>query len=167
VVHQKERAMENPNWKLLKQGFVFGFGLIVPLSIGFILYSVFSYKFYDLFSSSVVPNIADNLYESYGSQETEAIKSIEVVEYRDVKDGDFVVVLGSIKNTSSKPIGSIKLEAEFYNDKGEFVHEESEYISKRLGQNEVENFAIKCGCANRKFPDYSKVTVRVVDAGAF
>jgi len=159
--------MENSNKNLLKQGFVFGFGLVVPLMIGFILYNLFNYKIYDLLNSSGMPGVTDNPIESYESKQADAIKSVEVLEFKDVREGDFVMILGSIKNTSSNAIGSIKLEAEFFNEKNEFVYEESEYISKKLSPNEVENFAIKCGCANRKFPSYSKATVRVVDAGAF
>jgi len=77
------------------------------------------------------------------------------------------MILGSIKNTGKEKISSVKLEAEFFNSNGDFVYEESEYISKRLAPNETENFAIKCGCANRKFPEYTKVVVRVVSASNY
>jgi len=156
--------MQDSNKSVFKQGFIFGFGLIIPLIIGYVGYSTVSYKLFQMFSSD---DGSHNPYESYEAKEENNIKNIAIQEFKDVREGNFVMVLGSIKNTSDIKIGSIKLEAEFYNSKGEFVYEESEYISKKLAPNEVENFAIKCGCTNRTFPEYSKVVVRVVGASSF
>jgi hypothetical protein len=155
--------MEISNKGLLKQGFIFGFGLIVPLIVGHVIYSKISYsmaqEYYgddDLSPSS-----------SYIEKEEDYINKIELNGIKDSRDGNFVMVTGTVKNTFSKKLSSIKLEAEFFNNKGEFVYEETEYVSKTLAPNEVENFAIKCGCTNRAIPEYAKVTVRVVSASNY
>jgi hypothetical protein len=156
--------MEISNKGLLRQGFIFGFGLIVPLIIGNIVYSKISYSMY-----SMAPDydLVDEPPSSYIEKEEDYIKKIELHDIKDTRDGNFVMVTGTVKNTFNKKLSSIKLEAEFFNDKGEFVYEETEYISKNLAPNEVENFAIKCGCTNRAIPEYAKVTVRVVSASNY
>ena len=153
--------MQDSVKSVFRQGFIFGFGLIIPLIVGYIVYNVISYK------------ISETLYEkssvhsSYETKEEDKIKSIEIQNFHDTREGDFVMVIGSIKNTGKEKASSIKLEAEFFNAKGEFVYEETEYVSKTILPNEVENFVIKCGCTNRKIPEYSKVTVRVVGASSY
>ncbi len=147
--------------EIFRQGFIIGIGMLIPLSVVFLLSNIANYKMSSYFYSS------ESFESSFENKEEEKINKIEVVSFHDVREDNFVMVLGSIKNTGNKKISSIKLEAEFYNEKGEFVYEESEYISKTLSPNEVENFAIKCGCNNRKFPEYSKVNVRVVGASGY
>lgn len=159
----KGKPMNNSNSNVFKSGIILGFGLLIPLAVGIISYRILSYELIKLFNPY---SEFESSYESYQDREDKNIKEIEIQNYKDIRDGDFVMVLGSIKNTSNKKIGSIKLEAEFYNDSGEFVYEESEYISQRLEPNQVENFAIKCGCSNRKFPEYSKVSIRVTGASS-
>jgi len=152
--------MQDSNKSVFRQGFVFGFGLIIPLVIGFITYNIISYKM----SKSLYE---DNYSELYTDKEEKKIESIEILNFRDVREGDFVMVVGAIKNIGKTKVGSIKLEAEFFNSNGEFVYEQTEYVSKRLSPDEVENFSIKCGCTNRKFLEYAKVTVRVVSTSSY
>ena len=154
--------MQDSNTNILRQGFVFGFGLIIPLAIGFLGYNVIGHKIYQALIYE-----KPSSYESYKSKEDDYTKKIEVINFKDTREGDSVIIVGAIKNTATKKISSIELEAEFFNSKGEFVYEENEYISKNLEPNEVENFAIKCGCASKKIPEYSKVTVRVVSANDY
>ncbi|MES2673832.1 MAG: FxLYD domain-containing protein [Pseudomonadota bacterium] len=154
--------MQELNRSVFRQGIVFGFGLLIPLALCSITYNIISYKIVQARYEKDSP-----AHESYVSTEEENIKHIEIQSFKDTRDGNFVMVTGSVKNTGSKKISSIKLEAEFLNDKGEFVYEETEYVSKSLAPNEVENFAIKCGCTNRTIPEYAKITVRVVGASGY
>lgn len=152
--------MQELNRSVFRQGVVFGFGLIIPLSVLFIGYNTLTWVL------ATREYIEPESY-SYSSKEEDHIKAIEIQSFKDVKEDNFVMVLGSIKNTGKEKISSVKLEAEFFNSNGDFVYEESEYISKSLAPNETENFAIKCGCTNRKFPEYTKVIVRVVSASNY
>ena len=153
--------MESSFGNTFRKGFVLGLGMIIPLCLAFIISHVFTYKLSALFYTD------DAASYSYKSNEEDHIKSIEVQSFHDIREGNFVMVTGSIKNTGKVKINSIKLEAEFFNEKGEFVYEETEYVSKSIKPNEVENFAIKCGCTNRTFPEYKTVTVRVVSASNY
>ena len=142
--------------KTIRTGFWLGIGLIIPIAIGMYFSSWISSTLYKYFSPS-------EEYESYMPVKN-VEKNIIIESFRDVKLGNKVFINGSIINKGNKPLGSIQLEAEFFNEKGEFVYEESEYIKKTLAPNERENFQIKCGCTDVTFPEYKKVTVRVVSA---
>lgn len=135
--------------------------MIIPLSLALTLSNTFNYKLSSLFYTE------DTASYSYKSNEEDHIKNIEVQNFHDVREGNFVMVTGSVKNIGKEKVNSIKLEAEFFNAKGEFVYEETEYVSKSIKPNEEENFVIKCGCTNRTFPEYTKVTVRVVSTSNY
>lgn len=151
------------NKSLFKSGIVFGFGLVIPFTMTFFGVGFLQDKF-----SNARP-LDDRIVDQRLADDTQddKLNSIEILNFKDVREGDFVMVLGSIKNNAKKPISSVTLEAEFYNSKGEFVYEETTYISQKLKPGQVENFAIKCGCANRKFPEYSKVTVKVTSVSDY
>lgn len=153
--------MQNSFKEIFRKGFILGLGMIIPFSVAFGLSNFFNYKL------STMLYTEDSTSYSYKSKEEDHIKSLEIQNIHDTREGNFVMVLGAIKNTGKEKISSIKLEAEFFNEKGEFVYEETEYVSKSVAPNETENFVIKCGCTNRTFPEYSKVTVRVVSAGNY
>src|SRR3990167_1644525 len=125
--------MQDSNKSVFRQGFVFGFGLIIPLAFGFFGYTVIDHKISQVAHEE--PSTYES-YESYKSKEDDYTKKIEILNFKDTREG-------------------------------EFVYEKNEYISKNLEPNEIENFAITCGCANNKIPDYSKVTVRVVGANDY
>lgn len=156
-----ERSMKNSKRSVFRQGFIFGFGLIVPLAVGYIGYSFVSYKVSDVFFGK------QSIRESKVKKREDNIKNIEIQNFHDTREGDSVMVIGSIKNIGKEKIGYIQIEAEFFNSKGEFVYEEIAYISREISSNEVENFVIKSGNTNRKIPEYEKITVRVVHAGAY
>ncbi|MFZ6800079.1 hypothetical protein [Undibacterium sp. Di24W] len=153
--------MQNSFGEIFRKGFILGLGMLIPLVVVLFISNVVNYKISNFFYS-------DEAYSNpYKSKEEDHIKSIQVQSFHDTREGDFVMVIGKIKNSGKEKVSSIKLEAEFFNEKGEFVYEESEFISKSLAPNEEENFVIKCGCTKRKFPEYSKVTVKVVGANAY
>jgi hypothetical protein len=153
--------MQDSNKSVFRQGVVFGFGFLIPLFVGVIAFILIG----NAISKSRIDRLSN--HSDYRSEEERNINFIEVKNFKDYRDENFVMVTGSIKNNSDHRIGSIKLEAEFFDAHGDFVYEETEYISKTLASNEVENFAIKCGCSNRKIPEYAKVTVRVVSVSGY
>jgi len=147
--------------ELFRKGFILGLGMLIPLIVVFFISNVVNYKISNFFYDP------ESYTNPYKSKEEDHIKSIQVESFNDTREGDFVMVIGKIKNTGKEKVSSIKLEAEFFNEKGEFVYEESEFINKALAPSEEENFIIKCGCTNHKFPEYSKVTVKVVGANSY
>lgn len=153
--------MITENTQLIKNGFWAGIGLILPVAAGIVLGNHLT-NYSDAFMS-----VEAYEEETYSELLTDYSKNIVVDKFQDQRDGDKVNILGSITNTGSTAIGSIKLEAEFFDDKGEFVYEQTEYIDKKLAPNESENFLIACGCKDKKFPEYKTVTVSVVAAHNF
>jgi len=145
----------------IKNGFLIGVGFILPIALGIWL------------GDRLVNFSGDS--ESYNSDEysgfseitTDYAKFIAVEKFVDRSKDGKINILGSIINTGSVSVGSIKLEAEFFNKEGGFVQEQSTYISKKLEPNESENFQISCTCKDQLLPEYEKVTVRVISAHSF
>lgn len=82
---------------------------------------------------------------------------------RQVKDG--VIVLGTIHNQGKDSWRNIKVEAEVFDNKGNFIDECTETVYLTLEPDARENFKITCGaCSTNKIPDYEKVSVRIQDA---
>lgn len=147
--------------QMVRKGFWIGIGLIIPMSMGILIGNQLTrYSVEESFAE------ADFDQEDYLEAYADLTKSIVIDKFQDKKQGSEINILGTITNKGSKPIGSIQLEAEFFNDKGEFVHEQTEYISKKIAPNESENFQIACGCKDKVFPEYKNITVRVVSAHA-
>ena len=92
---------------------------------------------------------------------------IEILEYRETKHGDQLLILGEVKNIGTKTVSSIQLEAELFDSQKKFVFECSEYLSRRLKAGEIEHFQIKCGCRGKGVPDYESLSVRVVSASRY
>lgn len=156
--------MENFSvWKWIKIGFWLGIGFILPQM--FVLYAGTVGTYMAL--PSVIENTWDADSASNYSEQFDRAASIKIENFRDESDGTRLLILGRIVNVGDSKARSIQLEAELFNQAGEFVYECSEYISKDLASQEAENFQIKCGCGNSPIPPYKEVTVRVVGASAF
>jgi hypothetical protein len=147
--------------QLVGKGFWTGIGLVVPIGLGMLLGSYFV-RYSDGFLRG-----ADQAEAGYESLVTDYTQFIEITGYRDLSQDGKINVLGSLVNKGSEPIGSIKVEAEFFDDKGEFVLERSEYISKKVQPGQTENFQISCGCKDQVVPAYKSITLKVVSAHNF
>ncbi|MES2820889.1 MAG: FxLYD domain-containing protein [Pseudomonadota bacterium] len=153
--------MSSSSMSKIKNGFLIGVGFILPIALGtwvgdkLISYSVDS----DSYESDA--------YSDFSEITTDYAKSITVEKFSDMSKDGKINILGSIINKGKISIGSIRLEAEFFNSAGEFVQEQSTYINKQLEPNESENFQISCACKDQLLPEYTKVTVRVVSAHDF
>lgn len=93
--------------------------------------------------------------------------NIEIVEYRDVRYGDQLLVLGTVRNNGTVRISTIQLEAEFTDKEGKFVYECTTYLGNKIGPGEKENFQIKCSCGNNPVPVYAGLTVKVTSAADY
>lgn len=152
-------------WKLIKAGFWVGIGFIIP-SIG-----VYIFGTYLLYSTPALWQSAamDSGMESVESFMDNADKSkqIKILQFREIINGEQLLILGVIENTSNSTVSSIRLEAELLDDQKQMVYECSEYISRKLKAGEKENFQIRCSCGSQPTPKYSSVSLRVVSASSY
>jgi hypothetical protein len=148
-------------WKGIKVGFWIGIGFIIPSVAAYVLGSQALFAMPALWQSDAAETMGQFM------EETNRTSRIKVLEFRESSDSNRLLLLGVIENTGEGSVGSIRLEAELFNDGDEMVFECSEYISKRLESGEKENFQIKCGCGNEVIPEHSSVTVRVVSANSY
>ncbi|MCF6226191.1 MAG: hypothetical protein L3J22_07835 [Xanthomonadales bacterium] len=166
--------MENLGvWKTIKIGFWIGIGFIIPQMI--VLYggtvltvltmpSMMEASFvegYEAIDSDI------SSFESNFDSNFDRTDQIEIKEYRVLKNGNQLLILGSVFNKGNKVTNSIQLEAELSDMDGKFVYECSEYISKKISPGESENFQIKCGCGKGQVPEYDSVNVRVMSASSY
>jgi hypothetical protein len=95
------------------------------------------------------------------------VKDIEILDYNSVMQNNQLLIRGQIKNNAEKDISSIEIEAELFDEAGNFVFECTEYLSESIAKNAVENFLIKCGCSENSVPEYSKIEVSIARASAY
>lgn len=154
--------MESPSpLKLIKIGFWIGLGFIVPNILG-------------TFFSSASMFLMPSLWQSQGSEMAEKMMSemektdqVRIKDFRESANGNQILIIGSVENTGSTPVGSIQIEVELFDEKKQMVFECSEYISRKLKPAEEERFQVKCGCGNQPVPAHESVTVRVVKASSY
>lgn len=91
-----------------------------------------------------------------------SIEQVVISNNHDVKQDNQVYILGSLENKSSKPIRSLSLEVDFYNQKGEFIDQYSEYVRGSIKPMEKRNFKIECGCEKKPAPNYASYKIHVV-----
>ena len=85
---------------------------------------------------------ADSVIESRGET---ARKDIVLSDVEERKSESSVSVIGTLKNTGSRPVRGIQIEVELF-QKGKFVDQYSTYISGSVGPGESRHFKVACGC---------------------
>ncbi|WP_339414467.1 FxLYD domain-containing protein [Pseudomonas sp. EA_35y_Pfl2_R5] len=153
--------MSSSSISKIKNGLLIGVGLLLPITAG-----VWAGNMLVNYVSSSESYESDD-YSGYSELTTDYAELISVEKFTDKSKDGKVNILGTITNKGEVSVGSIKLEAEFFNNEGEFVQEQSTYISKKLAPNESENFQITCTCKGQSLPEYTKITVRTVSAHSF
>nr|WP_298174654.1 FxLYD domain-containing protein [uncultured Pseudomonas sp.] len=153
--------MSSSSISKIRNGFLIGVGFILPIALG--VWAGDKLVNY----SGDSENYEIDEYSDFSEITTDYAELITVEKFSDKSKDGKINILGSVINKGKVSVGSIKLEAEFFNNEGEFVQEQSTYISKKLEPNESENFQISCTCKGQLLPDYKKVTVRVVSAHSF
>ncbi len=147
--------------RLIKSGFWTGIGFVIPLIGTYILGTYLIYAMPFLWNTADLGEVENFLDES------DRTDQIRIINFRESKNGDQLLILGVIENTGDTPLGSIRLEAELLNDKQQLVYECSEYISQKLKPHEQENFQVRCGCGSQITPPYDSLTLRVVSASTY
>jgi len=146
-------------FNLIKSGFWFGFGLIVPLVLAVAGATYFAYQI-------VYLTTVEDYQETYDSYLIGGdVSNIVLGEYRQIMQGKQLLISGSFTNTNDEEVSSVEIEAELFNEKGEFVYECSESIYRSIGAGANENFQIKCGCSENGLPEFKSAELKVVKAG--
>lgn len=149
--------MENRSvFELIKSGFWFGFGLVVPLAIAVV---VATYLAYQVIYSQSIETYSDTYNEYLTGGDT---SEIVLGEYRKTIQGNQLLISGSFTNTSESSISSVEIEAELFDEKGVFVYECSESIYRSIMAGAVENYQIKCGCSKNGIPEFESIEINVV-----
>ncbi|MEZ5496146.1 MAG: FxLYD domain-containing protein [Gammaproteobacteria bacterium] len=169
----------------IKKGFLLGVGLLIPLLIVEYLSAEYSFhKMNQMTADSLEAfkkefDSDEDLYDEIelGAEEDHSnfeyefnksyVKDIEILGYNSIMQKNQLLIRGQIKNNAEKEISSIEIEAELFDEAGNFVFECTEYLSESIVTNAVENFLIKCGCSENSVPEYNKIEVSIARASAY
>ena len=146
--------------KLIKSGFWLGLGFIVPIIIGLIVGTFLLFSFPSLWQPG------SEEMASHALAEMDKTAQVRITDSRKTMNGTQTLILGTVENTGPDTIGSVQLEAEFFDGSKKMVFECSEYISQKLAPSATENFQIKCGCTSQTVPAHESFTVRVISASS-
>lgn len=153
--------------KRIWQGFSFGLGLLIPMAFA-VMSGEAGWSFMSSFMQGVTSPDTEYAQSEYAEWDKDFSADVEVMSFRDTRLGTEVLILGSVKNNGKKVLSSIEIEAEFFDEKGQFVYETSTTLRRgKLQPGQVENFQISCGCKDKPFPVYKRVKVSVVAARVY
>lgn len=155
----------------VKKGFLLGIGFVVPLT--FVEFVAIKYSFHEM------TGMATDVYEETLSEEME-IENVQYTEYdksyvdqiklspfKEKRQGVQLLITGQFTNESEKSINSLEIEAELFDENGDFVYECSKSFYEKKEPGVTENYLIKCGCSKNGIPDYKTAKVRVVKASSY
>jgi hypothetical protein len=129
---------------------------------GFMLGIGFGISFFVI--ATITANYIGEKFEEdppYPFNEGAKTSGIKILEHKDQRNTEKLIVIGSLINSNESRVKSIMLEAEFFK-KGVFVDECTEYITTNLNPGETENFKISCGgCGDYVVPEYDDYTVAI------
>lgn len=150
----------------IKRGFFLGLGFVIPLAFAGCV--VVGYSFYEM--SQFTDGFYDETLESidgYADSEESYIDQISLSPVSETLQGVQLLVAGKFTNNSDEDLNSLEIEAELFNEKGEFVYECSKSFYEKIPSKVTENYLIKCGCSENGVPAYSTVKVRVIKASVY
>ena len=87
----------------------------------------------------------DGAYSNIENASQAARKEIVLSDLEEQKGNDRVAVIGTLKNTGSRPARGLQVEVDLF-QKGKFVDQYSTYISGSVAPGETRHFKIACGC---------------------
>ncbi|MEN8188728.1 MAG: hypothetical protein ABFS19_02690 [Thermodesulfobacteriota bacterium] len=153
----------------IKAGFWLGIGFMIPLTLASIVTLVISVAATPLIVKKSFEQVEevqeDNTAFDFANQDLK--DQVEIVERRESRQGNRLLILGVVANNGPKQVGSINIQAELFDEKGEFVFECDEYISRKIKTGDKENFQIRCGCGDEKVPEYKTMNLRIISANNY
>jgi hypothetical protein len=94
-----------------------------------------------------------------------AVADVRVASHRIERRHGDAVVLGTLKNEADATVGSVRVEAAYYDAGGRLVDLCGWYIAPRLAPGEEKPFKIACGgTPERPAPESASVKLRIVEA---
>jgi hypothetical protein len=99
-------------------------------------------------------------YPNVDSAADAARKDIVLSDVEEQKSDKRVAVIGTLKNTGSRPARGLQIEVELF-QKSKFVDQYSTYISGSVGPGETRHFKVACGCGDSPPADHDSFKVQV------
>jgi hypothetical protein len=99
-------------------------------------------------------------YSNVDSVADAARKDIVLSDVEEQKSDKRVAVIGTLKNTGSRPARGLQIEVELF-QKNKFVDQYSTYISGSVGPGETRHFKVACGCGDSPPADHDSFKVQV------
>lgn len=136
---------------MIIRGFLLGLGFaIAAIAATFVAQAYWMNKYQG--SSSTYSNV-DSTAEA-------ARKDIVLSDVEEQKTDKRVAVIGTLKNTGSRPARGLQVEVELF-QKNKFVDQYSTYISGSVGPGETRHFKVACGCGDSPPADHDNFKVQV------
>lgn len=99
-------------------------------------------------------------YSNLDSAAEAARRDIVLSDVEEQKSDRRVAVIGTLKNTGSRPARGLQVEVELF-QKNKFVDQYSTYISGSVGPGETRHFKVACGCGDSPPADHDSFKVQV------
>jgi hypothetical protein len=99
-------------------------------------------------------------YSNIDSAREATREDIVLSDVEEQKSAGRVAVIGTLKNTGSRPARGIQIEVELF-QKDKFVDQYSTYISGTVGPGETRHFKVACGCGDSPPADHDSFKVQV------
>ena len=156
----------------IKKGFLLGIGFIIPLAI--VEFSAIKYSIHEMtgvaaqaYEEAYGESDGDTLDAAYNDYEKSYTEKISLSPFVERLQGVQLLITGQFTNNSEKAINSLEIEAELFNEDGNFVYECSKSFYEKKEPGVTENYLIKCGCSKNGIPEYATAKVRVVKASSY
>jgi hypothetical protein len=99
-------------------------------------------------------------YSNFDGAAEAARRDIVLSDVEEQKTDKRVAVIGTLKNTGSRPARGLQIEVELF-QKNKFVDQYSTYISGSVGPGETRHFKVACGCGDSPPADHDNFKVQV------
>lgn len=106
-------------------------------------------------------------YSEYAEYDKSYVDQIALSPFTEKLQGVQLLIAGQFTNAGEKPINSLEIEAELFDENGDFVYECSKSFYEKKESGVTENYLIKCGCSTNGVPAYKTAKVRVVKATSY
>ena len=145
------------------QGFAFGLGFAAAAGIGW-----FVVREATGLAGEVGRTVAAKASARTAAMPAEALATasdVRVVGHRIERRNGDTVVLGTLRNDGDAQVGSVRVEAAYYDGAGRLVDLCGWYIAPRLAPGEEKAFKVACGgTPDRPTPESASVKLRLVEA---
>jgi hypothetical protein len=108
-----------------------------------------------------VSNIGPTAVADYTAGAETSAKKIELLNVEEQKHDGVTSIIGSAKNSGTKPVRSVEIRANLFNH-GKFVDQYSTYLSGTLAPGEAQYFKISCGCKDTPPAEHDSYKVEVI-----